>query len=84
MQQIFSSVPDLQASVSRSAVADDTVWTEWEMRGTRPDGSLHLMRGVIIFGVELDLIMWARFFLEVAEDDGLDVDEALSGHLGAP
>jgi ketosteroid isomerase-like protein len=82
-EQIFRSVPDVHASVLRSAVGDDAVWTEWEMRGTRPDGSLHLMRGVIIFGVDNDVIGWARFFLEVAEEDRLDVNEALSRQLGA-
>ena len=29
----------------------DTAWTEWEMTGTRRDGTAHLMRGVIVFGV---------------------------------
>ena len=59
-EQIFRSVPDVHASVVRSAVADDAVWTEWEMRGTRPDGSPHLMRGVIIFGARDGLASWAR------------------------
>src|SRR4051812_26966097 len=46
-RQIFAAVPDLQVTVLRSAVADDTVWSEWEMTGTRRDGTAHLMRGVI-------------------------------------
>src|SRR6478735_10286292 len=50
-QQIFAAVPDLHAVVLRSAVAGDTVWSEWEMSGTRRDGTAHLMRGVILFGV---------------------------------
>ena len=33
------------ADVLRSAVAGDTVWSEWEMTGTRRDGTAHLMRG---------------------------------------
>ena len=44
-QQIFAAVPDLHAVVLRSAVAGDTVWSEWEMSGTRRDGTAHLMRG---------------------------------------
>ena len=36
--------------------AGQTVWTEWEHRGTRPDHTAHLMRGVIIFGVRDELI----------------------------
>ena len=50
-EQIFAAIPDLTAEVLRCAVDGDTVWTEWEHRGTRPDGSRHLMRGVVIFGV---------------------------------
>src|ERR1700712_2555264 len=38
-QQIFAAVPDLQVTVLRSAVADDTVWSEWELAGTRRDGT---------------------------------------------
>ena len=38
-RQIFAAVPDLQATVLRSAVTDDTVWSEWEMTGTRQDGT---------------------------------------------
>src|SRR5437660_278578 len=47
--QIFAGVPNLQADMLRCADGGDTVWTEWEMRGTRLDGSDHLMRGVSIF-----------------------------------
>ena len=45
-EQIFASVPDITAEVHW--VADNqTVWSEWEMRGTRLDGSRHLMRGAV-------------------------------------
>src|SRR3977135_2617259 len=50
-EQIFAAVPDVTAEVLRSAVDGETAWTEWEHRGTRHDGSPHLMRGVVIFGV---------------------------------
>src|SRR4249919_1418571 len=46
-QQIFAAVPDLHAALLGSAVEGDTVWTEWEMSGTKRDGNAHLMRGVI-------------------------------------
>src|SRR6185437_7461482 len=48
-EQMFAAIPDLSAEILSTAVTGDTVWTEWEHRGTRPDGSRHLMRGVIIF-----------------------------------
>ena len=50
--RIFAGVPDVAAEVVRTAVDGDVVWSEWEMRGTRPDGAPHLMRGVIVFGVD--------------------------------
>ena len=50
--QIFAAIPDVTCEVLRCAVDGDTVWSEWEHRGTRPDGTPHLMRGVVIFGVD--------------------------------
>jgi ketosteroid isomerase-like protein len=81
-EQIFAAVPDLTAQVHW--VADkDVVWSEWEMRGSRPDGSLHLMRGVVIFGVDQDQAAWARFYLEPVQLDSTSVDEAVRGQIGA-
>ena len=66
--QIFAAIPDLTCEVLRSTVDGDIVWSEWEHRGTRPDGSLHLMRGVVIFGVADGRASWARFYLEPVEE----------------
>src|SRR4051794_18175395 len=60
--RILTAISDLSASVPRATVDGDLVWTEWEMRGTRPDGGLHLLRGVIVFGVRDGLIASARFY----------------------
>ena len=76
-EQIFAAILDLSAEILSTAVAGDTVWTEWEHRGTRPDGSRHLMRGVVIFGVADGLAEWARFYLEPVQDDGADADAAV-------
>jgi ketosteroid isomerase-like protein len=76
-EQIFAAIPDLSAEILSTAVDGDTVWTEWEHRGTRPDGSRHLMRGVVIFGVAEGLAEWARFYLEPVQDDGADADAAV-------
>jgi ketosteroid isomerase-like protein len=79
--QIFAAVPDITASVHW--VADgDTVWSEWEMRGTRRDGSPHLMRGVVIFGVQAAQAAWARFYLEPVEAAGEGVDAAVRHQVG--
>lgn len=72
--QIFAGVPDLRAAVQRTAVDGDTVWTEWDMSGTRPDRTAFLMRGVVIFGVTNQAITSARFYLEPVEETSGDVD----------
>ncbi len=82
-EQIFAAIPDLRAEILRSAVDGDTVWTEWEHSGTRPDGSAHLMRGVIIFGVADGLADWARFYLEPVTEGGEDADAAVRGQVGS-
>ena len=80
-EQIFAAVPDLTAQVVRSAVDGDTAWTEWEHRGTRHDGSQHLMRGVVIFGVRGAVAEWARFYLEPVQPDGDNADAAVRHQL---
>jgi hypothetical protein len=76
-EQIFAFLPDLRVEVTRSAVDGEVVWTEWEMTGTRRDGSTHCMRGVVIFGVGAGVARWARFYLEPVELSGGTVDEAV-------
>jgi ketosteroid isomerase-like protein len=80
--QILGGVPDLRASVPRLAVDGDTVWTEWEMTGTRRDGGAHAMRGVVIFGVAGDVIDSARFYLEPVEESSGDADAAVGRLMG--
>jgi ketosteroid isomerase-like protein len=75
--QILTAVPDLSADVVASAVSEDVVWSEWEHRGTRPDGTTHLMRGVIIFTVVDGVIISARFFLEPVDEGDTGVDAAV-------
>jgi ketosteroid isomerase-like protein len=79
--QILTAIPDLTATVVASAVSGATVWSEWEQRGTRPDGSDHLMRGVIVFTVGDGLITSARFFLEPVDASGSGVDAAVEGQV---
>ncbi len=86
-EQIFAAIPDLTVKVLRSAVNGHEVWSEWEHRGTRPDGSAHLMRGVVIFGVADGLLTWARFYLEPVQEGGGNVDAAVRRQVapqGAP
>jgi ketosteroid isomerase-like protein len=72
--QIFAGVPDLRARLPRIAVDGDTVWTEWDMSGTRSDGTAFLMRGVAIFGVADGRLASVRFYLEPVEEASGDVN----------
>ena len=82
-EQIFAAIPDLSTEIVSSAVDGDTVWTEWEHRGTRPDGSRHLMRGVVIFGVADGFAEWARFYLEPVIEGGEDAGAAVRMQVGS-
>ena len=75
--QLLTAITDLRAEVVASAVAGQSVWSEWEHRGTRPDGTPHLMRGVIVFTISAGLITSARFFLEPVDESSTGVDAAL-------
>ena len=87
--QIFAAVPDLVAEVTAlaevTAPAQDSghVWTEWQMSGSRGDGTPHLMRGVIIFTVERDQVNAARFYLEPVETSSGNVDAAIASQLAS-
>ena len=81
---IFAGVPDITVRVVASIVDGDTAWTEWEMRGTRRDGTPHAMAGVIIFGVSEDHITSARFYLEPVEQTSGDVNAAVERAVKAP
>ncbi len=80
-EQIFRAVPDITAQIRWIADAQ-TVWSEWEMRGTRRDGSRHHLRGVVIFGVAGAEATWARFYLEPVEEGGAGVDEIVRRATG--
>lgn len=79
--RILAAVPDLEAEVVRSDQVGDTVWSEWEMRGTRRDGVRHLMRGVMIFTVTGDCACGVRFYLEPVDEDGVGADTAVQQTL---
>ena len=82
--QILGAVPDIAARVLRAASDDESVWTEWEMSGTRRDGSRHLMRGVFIFGISGGSIRWGRMFLEPVDESSIDMDRALHAQVMGP
>ena len=80
--KILAAIPDISTEILASAVSGTMVWTEWEHRGTRRDGTAHLMRGVIVFGIAGGLIVSARFFLEPVEEASGDVKAAVQRQVG--
>jgi ketosteroid isomerase-like protein len=76
-QQILGALPDLHVEVTARAVTGSTVWSEWVHAGTRPDGSAHRMKGVIIMEVDAGRASSARFYLEPVEGDAGSVDNAV-------
>jgi ketosteroid isomerase-like protein len=83
-ETIFTFVPDLTAELIRSTVDGTTIWTEWEHRGTRQDGSSHHMRGTIILGMRDGLACWGRFYLEPVEADGSDIAASIHRDVAGP
>lgn len=79
---ILRGVPDIQARVLALHADGDTVWSEWEMEGTRRDGAPHMMRGVSIFDVRDSLIQTARFYLEPVDLDSGPVEEFVQATVG--
>jgi|SRR5215472_19328433 len=82
-EQIFAFVPDITARMLRSCRDGDVAWSEWEMSGTRRDGTAHKVAGVVVFGVDGEEFTWARFYLEPVQVGGADVNEALRQHVRA-
>jgi ketosteroid isomerase-like protein len=80
--QIFGAVPDVHSEVVRMVVEGDSVWIELETSGTRRDGAVLLLRGMIIFTVANGVIQSARFYLEPVDEVTGDVNAAVERTLG--
>jgi len=61
---MFAGIPDFQAELLASAWVGDTGWAEWHWHGTHADGSPFAMRGVTLFGIDDDRIVWGRLYME--------------------
>jgi ketosteroid isomerase-like protein len=81
---ILAAVPDLRADVLAVASGPGVEWSEWELRGTRRDGSSHLMRGVMVFTTDGVVARRCRFFLEPVGASADGVDAAVARHVGNP
>jgi ketosteroid isomerase-like protein len=81
-EQIFAGVPDLHADLLAAVVDGDTVWSEWDWRGTRRDGSAHRMRGVTIQRFRGTRAVAVRFYMEPVEEGGPGAGEAVRRIIG--
>lgn len=77
--QILGGIPDLKATLIRSAVDKDVVWAEWSWQGTRADGSVADMAGVTINGVNGNEVAWTHFYMEPVEQRGAGINAAIQG-----
>ncbi len=75
--QIFGALPDIESVLLGCVAQGDTVWAEWEWRGTRPDGVRQMMRGVTVQGVQRDRIAWVRMYMEPVQEGGAGSDAAV-------
>jgi ketosteroid isomerase-like protein len=82
-RQLFAGVPDLQVRVLAAVAEGSTVWSEWEMTGTRRDGAPHHLRGVIVFDVADGRATAARFYLEPVDRSDTGVDAAVRVAVGS-
>ena len=75
---IFAAIPDMRLEVLRDLDDGTTSWSEWEFLGHYTDGSAYDERGAVIFGLRDDgLITWARFYTDLVEQGGADIDETV-------
>src|SRR5919106_6645072 len=60
---MIAEVPDLHAQLIGTAVDGNTVWSEWRIYGTRRDGALLDLRGVVVSKVEDGRVSSSRRYL---------------------
>ena len=72
---VFQSVPDFHAEILRTCSAGDTVWAEWEWKGTPVEGGPLWMRGVTLFGVRQGRLVWGRLYMEPVQEPQGGIEE---------
>ena len=79
---IFSGVGDFAAELVSLCQDDGRECSEWRWTGTRQDGRILDMAGVIIAGVRDDRIAWARLYVEPVQAAEETIDEAVQRMAG--
>jgi ketosteroid isomerase-like protein len=67
---IFSDIADFHAEIVRSVSDGEAGWTEWHWSGTYADDKPFEVRGVTVFGVRDNRIVWGRLYMEPVEQAG--------------
>jgi ketosteroid isomerase-like protein len=71
---IFRGVPNLRSEILRSITDGDTEWTEWHWSGTHTNGKPFAMRGVTLFGIRDNQVVWGRLYMETVEQSSSGID----------
>lgn len=79
---IFSGVRDFAADLVSHCQDEHREWSEWRWTGTRQDGSILDMVGVIIVGVREGRIAWGRLYIEPVQEGDEGIDEAVQRMAG--
>lgn len=81
---IFAGIPDFRAELRGHCQNDEQEWSEWRWTGTRSDGGVLDMAGVIVAGVRDGRIAWGRLYIEPVETAQETIDAAVHRMAGQP
>ncbi len=81
---IFQGVPDFAAELLRHCRDQEEEWSEWRWTGTRQDGEVLDMAGVMVLGVRDERIVWGRLYVEPVQAAGEGIDVAVRKMAGKP
>ncbi|HVM00111.1 MAG TPA: nuclear transport factor 2 family protein [Egibacteraceae bacterium] len=81
---IFAGVPDFAAELRGRCQDQGQEWSEWRWTGTRANGEVLDMAGVIIVGVREGRIGWGRLYIEPVEAAHEGIDAAVRKMTGQP
>ena len=74
---IFDSMPGLQATLRTVCADGNTVCVEWQWTATLEDGSPFDWRGMCVFGIENDRLVWGRLYMEPVDPTGQGIDATI-------
>ncbi|KGN30386.1 hypothetical protein N802_07010 [Knoellia sinensis KCTC 19936] len=79
---LLTGIPDMRAEISASVQDGDVVWSECHWWGTTEQGEPFDMRGITQFTVRDGLIVSGRLFVELVEQGGADINDAVEASSG--